>query len=337
MTEKENFMKMVRGEHPEWVPVFSFINDPTRTVPTMKIGSRLLFDHHFQPGISHDIWGVPYESSASAGMQKLPQPNHYILDDIRKWRDVIKAPDLSGIDWEMMAKKDIEAAKIDRSQTALIFKIHYGYFQTLMSFMGFEEGLCAMYEEPEEVKALLEYLCDFYMDVCDRCMKYYEPDMICLTDDIATSINPFFSLDMYRDLIKPFHARQCKLGTDNGIPMEVHCCGRCEDFIDDYISMGITAWDPAQPVNDLVGIKKKYGRSFAIIGGWTVEGELASPDCSEETVRQKVRNLIDMLAPDGGYSFYGSFLVAVGDEANKRKNAWMTDEAVRYGKKFYLK
>ena len=30
-----------------------------------------------------------------------------------------------------------------------------------MAFMGFTEGLCAMAEEPEEVYALFDYMCDF--------------------------------------------------------------------------------------------------------------------------------------------------------------------------------
>ena len=61
---------------------------------------------------------------------------------------MIKAPDISDIDWESMVKKKMDALNIDRSQTAVAFNMHFGYFQSLMAFMGFNEGLCAMYEEP---------------------------------------------------------------------------------------------------------------------------------------------------------------------------------------------
>ena len=43
--------------------------------------------------------------------------------------------------------------------------MHAGYFQNLMAFMGFTEGLLAMYEEPEEVYALFDYICSFYCEV----------------------------------------------------------------------------------------------------------------------------------------------------------------------------
>ncbi len=60
---------------------------------------------------------------------------------------MIKAPDLSGFDWERLARETLEAGKVDRSVTTVNLHLHFGYFQLLMSFMGFEEGLCALYEE----------------------------------------------------------------------------------------------------------------------------------------------------------------------------------------------
>ncbi len=137
-----------------------------------------------------------------------------------------------------MAKKDLENLKINREETALSFGMHVGYFQNLMGFMGFSEGLCAMYEEPDEVKALMEYLCDFFVRFGEKCIDYYKPDIVNITDDTATWKNPFFSPEMYQELFKPYHARQAKLGTDRGLPIEMHNCGRCEDFIDDWRDFG---------------------------------------------------------------------------------------------------
>ena len=113
--------------------------------------------------------------------------------------------------------------------------------------MGFSEGLCAMYEEPEEVVALLDYLTEFYFDVCKRCIDYYEPDIFAIADDTATWKNPFFSPEMYRELIKPFHARIAQLAIDRGIPVEMHDCGRCEDFIDDWRDLVLFHGIPRKP------------------------------------------------------------------------------------------
>ncbi len=330
LTEKENFMRLINGKDPEWLPVFSFGYSADRIVPTMKIGPELLYDQYYHPGIWKDLWGVPYESSASAGNQKLPQPNVFILEDIRRWRDVIKAPEIKDIDWETMARRDLERAKIDQTQTATLFKVHIGYFQTLMSFMGFSEGMCAMYEEPDEVKELMQYLSDFYVSVAEACIDYYHPDMLCITDDVATWANPFISIEMYRDMIKPYHKTLAEVGLKRGLPIEMHCCGRCEDMIDDWMEFGVKAWDPAQVSNDLTAVQKKYGKDLVVIGGVDVR-ELLAPDIDEEQIRSFIRKTIDTYTQYGSYAFYCSLLAAVGDDVTARKNRWITDEAVKYG------
>lgn len=334
MTEKDNFMMLLRGEQPEWVPRYTFFAEPGKPAPTSFVMPAFLTESLFKPGPAKDIWGVTYVPVPEAGNAKIPEPNSFILKDIRRWRDVIKAPDLGGIDWETMAKKDMERFNVNRSETLVILGLHVGYFQNLMAFMGFSEGLCAMYEEPEEVRALLEYLCDFYTEIGRNYIRYCDPDIFNVTDDTAAWKSPFISAEMYRDLIKPFHARQAALGTERGLPIEIHNCGRCEDEIDDWRDFGVVLWNPAQISNDLTAIKKKYGNSLVICGGWDIVGPLSAPDVDEDTVRASVRQSIDTYAPGGGYAFCGSFLGALGDERTMLKNKWLTEEAEAYGKQF---
>jgi len=338
VTEKENLLMLFRGEQPEWVPRYTFFPEPDgKPIPIAMIMPGILAQGMMTPGPSKDIWGVTYVPVYEANNAKLPEPNNFILKDIRKWRDVIKAPDLSGIDWEAMAKKDLERLNIDRSQTALSFGLHMGFFQNLMAFMGFSEGLCAMFEEPEEVKALFEYMCDFYCEVARKCIDYYKPDVYGICDDTAAWKSPFISPEMYRELVKPYAARQASIGTERGLPVEMHDCGRCEDFIDDWRDFGVVAWNPAQLSNDLLAIKKKYGRSLVICGGWDILGELADPDVTEEVVKESVCKAIDTYAPGGGYVFCGAYLGPAGDKKTEAKNRWIREAVDTYGKTFYKK
>ena len=220
MTEKQNYMLLLHGQQPEWVPQYTFGPDPTgKPVATRSIGPHFLRRHFFEPGPSKDIWGVMNVPVPEAAGSKLPEPNNFILKDIRKWRDVIKAPDISGIDWEAQAKCDLEKLNVSREDTALSFNLNTSPFLNLVAFMGFSEGLCAMYEEPEEVRALLEYISDFYLEVGEKCIDYYEPDFFNIADDTATSKNPFFSPEMYRMLIKPIHAKEASLALKRGLPI----------------------------------------------------------------------------------------------------------------------
>lgn len=335
MTEKENFLRCVAGEQPEWVPRYGMGPAPgSDQKPAVAFAMPDIFMGTPKPGGGRtDMFGVDFTATESTGGMALPTPGSFILKDIRKWRDVIKAPDFSGVDWEGAAKRALSS--IDRNETAVAMGTHVGYFQHLMNFMGFTEGLCAMLEEPEEVYALYEYLADFYDDAFKHLIKYIKPDIFNITDDTATALNPFISPALYRKLVKPFHVRLADIANNEGVPIDMHNCGRCEDFIDDWREFGVTMWNPAQVMNDLVGIKKKYGNSLVLVGCWDSSGPAGWSGADEELVRSEVRRCIDTFAPGGGFMFWGSVYGPVDDPEVKRRAGWMTDEYNSYGRAFY--
>jgi uroporphyrinogen-III decarboxylase len=209
-------------------------------------------------------------------------------------------------------------------------------FQQFIAFMGFTNGLMAMVEEPEAVKELLHFMTDVYMPVVQAAVDYYEPDMLYLLDDTATNLNPFISTAMFRDILKPVYKRLTQPAVDRGIPIQFHNCGRCEDFIDDMLDIGTTIWDPAQVTNDLAAIKNKYGRRFAMAGGFWMPVR-AWADYREDEVRQAVRDCIDRYAPGGGFLFAGGVGGIGADPAAMTVNGWVQEEAYRYGRDYYLK
>ena len=337
MTEKENLMRVVNGEEPAWLPrkgQSQFDDDPENHKPCCQNAMPVYFPpRRGAKGGRIDVFGVEYEPTDSTSGQELPMPNNFILDDITKWRDIIKTPSLEGIDWETVAKKSIE--NIDRNETAVGMGTNGGYFQHLMNFMGFSEGLVALHEDPEEVLALYEYLAEYYETIALNLVDYIKPDFYGITDDTATAQNPFMSPEMYRRLVKPFQARLAKIATDRDITIEMHCCGRCEDFIDDWIEFGVKFWNPAQTMNDLVGIKEKYGNSFVLNGCWDSSGPPGWPGAKEDIVRQAVRDCVDTFAPGGGFCFRAPVYGAKGDERAREHSFWVTDEYNKYGRTFY--
>ena len=333
LTEKENLLMALRGEVPEWVPRNMY---PSPGHPPASAGAGPSFlNARRTPQGGFDIWGVEFVTTKDTGGMAIPKPGRFILDDITKWRDVIKAPDISDIDWETMAKKDLE--RIDRTQTAVSASVHVGYFQSLCNFMGFNEGLMAMIEEPEEVYELFEYMSSFWVQICSKIRDYYKPDIWGVTDDTATATNPFISPETYRNLVKPFHQREAAFGVEMGIPINMHNCGRCEDFIDDWLDIGVTCWNPAQTMNDLPGIKKKYGNKLVLMGCWDSSGPAGWPGATEEVVKQAVRDTIDAYAPGGGFVFWASTYGAPDDEDFLNRKRWITEEYDAYGRTFYKK
>ena len=336
LTDKENYLMTLRGEVPEWVPASARQSEDGKKPMAMMFGPPVISRQQSEGG-GRDIWGVNYIPTESTGNALIPDNSVFILpiEKLTDWRSVIKAPDVSGVDWEKAIREQLEKAGVEREQTALELTLHFGYFQLLMSFMGFEDGLLAFYEEPEAVHELLEYLSEFYISVANKVIDIYKPDVLSLADDTAAWGAPFISTAMYREFILPHHAKYIKMGIERGILIGMHNCGKCEGLVDTFVEAGINSWNPAQTCNDIKAVKAKYGNKLVIAGAWDPRGRLIEPDVTEEELRQSVRDTMDAYAPGGGYCWGGGFLGAVGDTESARKNAILSDEAVKYGRAFY--
>ena len=291
MNAKENYLMILRGEIPEYVPSMF---EPR----SGRFTEEWLTPVYAPDGPVVTKLGVTYVGSPDLNNGAMPKPGVIVLDDITKWRDKVHAPDTTHVDWEHYYKEKIK--DIDRSKNYI--PVTGGdYFLTLISLMGFENAMLALYEEPEEVKALLEYISEFYLAVLKEQIRWIKPEVMSIMDDDAALRAPFFSVDMYREFFKPYQQKHCDLAAENGILMERHDCGRSEQFVGDWVEMGIRCWNPAQTTNDLVSIKQRFGRKMAICGGWDSMKWAACED--EEEYRAALKEYVDTFAPDGGFVF----------------------------------
>ena len=338
-TMRENYLDMAKGIEPDFLLQFTYGGNPYSQRPEICSGCSPSFLRGQHTGSQYrDIWGVPYVANREAGFASIPEPGNFILKDITKWRDVIKAPSLDGIDWEAMAKKDLaDSAKrgTDPTQSAMAYNLHVGYFQTLMAFMGFVEGLCAIQEEPEEVYALFDYLCSFYEKVAERSIDYYHPDVMQITDDVAAWAMPFVSPEQYRSLIKPFQVRDARFGNERGLPIAMHCCGKCDMLVGDWVEFGVRYWDPPQTSNDLVAVQKKFGNQIILEGGFDAIGELMSEDCTEKYFKDAVVAAIDKYSKEALYIFDHWLFGDPDNDAFNKRNRWMTEVVEDYGRTIY--
>ncbi len=309
MTPKENYLTMLSGQIPEYVPSMyeqrrGFFNEEFLTPNSAPNGPIIT------------SLGIKYVGSAELNYGAMPDPNRKVLEDITQWRDFVHTPDLSGFDFEKYYADKVK--DIDRTNK-YISVTNGDYFLTLVSIMGFENALVAMYEEPDEVKALLEYISEFYLDIMKKEIYYIKPETLTLMDDDSAYKSPFLSVDVYQEVIKPFHKKHCDLALENGMFIERHDCGRCEQFIPDWIEMGISAWNPAQTSNDLKSIKQKYGNKLAICGAWNSQDWPNT--CNEDELIAAVKDYVDTFAVGGGFSFMAGVSGPKDDPETQKRQA----------------
>ena len=324
MNSKENYLAMLRGEIPEFVP--SVYDDRI-----FRWGDDLLTPQVCPNGPITTPLGVTYVGCADLNNGAMPAPGMNLLgEDISGWRDVIKAPDLSDFDFEDYYRKKL--AGVDRSKK-LVSVGGGDYFLTLVSFMGFENLVINLYEEPDEIKEMLDYVSRYYITVLKNAIHYIKPDAISIMDDDAAYRAPFFSLETYREFFKPYHKLHCDIARENGLPIERHDCGRCEDFIPDWVEMGIRSWNPAQITNDLVGIKRRFGNTLAINGAWD---KLRWDGCTDmEELRAALTEYVDTFAPGGGFVYAAAATPDPADPLSAERERVIREVYDDYARDYY--
>lgn len=341
-TERENLLAVLNGQQPEWIPIvdsgLACLNRPD--IESAYDTSFHSFLYAWDNGSREleDIFGVKW-AKALATQAPMPIPEYQVVPDITKWRETLpEFPNLKAMDWEQMAARDTAFWNREKHLT----NVFYGgcvsgvLFNFLINFMGHEDTLMALLEEPEAFHEMAEYITDWGVELIHYTAKYYKPDMMTLADDLASKSNLFMAPDCYREMIKPYHKRMIDAIKEHGLYVGFHCCGNCETIIPDFVELGIQVWDSAQQWNDLKKIKQTYGNRFIFQGSWDAQGAPSQIGASEALVRKAVDDLMDMLAPGGGYIFSTCGMVHP-DWLGMDHFGWIYDEANRYGKTFYQK
>ena len=325
LTPKENYKLMLAGEIPEWVPAMY--------IPSSDhVEEELLTPVSAPNGTIVTSFGVEYTGCPEMNMGAMPTPGKILCPDITQWDKYIKKPDVSDRDWEKYYKS--QEGRFDRNNRLLC--VGGGdYFLTAVSFMGFEATLSAMYEEPDALLDMMEYVSEFYLEVLKKQIYYLHPDELSMMDDDSAYMAPFFSVEHYRKFFKPFQMKHCDIAREEGMVIERHDCGKCEQFIPDWLEMGVRGWNPAQTSNDLKGIKKKYLHQLSIAGGWDNQGILGSVEVPIPMLKDALAEYVDTLAPGGGFSFMAMVGSDPTNPAAQERNEVIKDFYFDYVKDYY--
>ena len=347
LTAGENFLRAARGEQPEYLPTYSLFWGNN--------GAPFFRPQPDENGVMRNIFGV--ESVRDQGGitdASMPKTWDFVLDDIRKWGDVIKLPnpdDISQREWEDAAKN-----ARDNHDWELPFgggAGNPGVFQILMGVMGFTEGLVACLEEPDSVKEFFAYVMDYTIKMAKSYAYYFKPQYTNLADDIAHEYAPFVSLEVFQDIFAPCWRAYYEVFRADDVVLGHHNCGWFEPFLDDLVSMGVTFWNPVQSSNDSFAIKEKYGNGLVLCQGFETRFTKAGT-VTEEEIRAQFRDYVTKIAAGGGWAYSGRsgrrpdlppldtppeepVYSAFSDNfyLDKRIGVWVNDEFIKMQYSFY--
>ena len=179
--------------------------------------------------------------------------------------------------------------------------VWHGFDVAHSSMIGTENVLIGMYEEPEWIKDVIETYLTTALDLCQRILDAgYQFDGIFWYDDMGYKNTPFFSTEMYREIVKPFHKRAVDWAHERGLVIELHSCGYVEPLIPDIIDAGVDMLNPLEikAGMDPFKLKKLYGDKLAFHGG--INAQLWD---NIELVKSEMERIIPAMKEGGGYVF----------------------------------
>ena len=116
VTPRENYMAMLRGETPLWVPsTVDVVSLIPKVVPDNRARGFIIDAEPLAPGEAGgpDLFGIQWENVPGSGACMI-RPGNELLDDANDWPEVVKFPNLQELDWEHSAEVNKKILDPDR-------------------------------------------------------------------------------------------------------------------------------------------------------------------------------------------------------------------------------
>jgi Uroporphyrinogen-III decarboxylase len=310
MTPRENMLRTIRFERPDYIPMtfaisgacwnyyepealFELIEShpllfPNYKRPTAYTAPAELTEHR----LFKDEFGVLWED-AIEGIRGVVK-EHPLAD----WDnfDSYKMPTLPIFNMDKM-KSDVQSTKDNGYFTSAGLE-HGHTFLRLIDLCGYENVLYSLYDGNEKMSRLLEMLEEYNGHFINAYVSA-SYDMISYPEDLGMQIGPMISPDLFRKHIKPTYQRLMKPARDAGLIVHMHSDGDIRDLVEDLIDGGVEVLNLQDLVNGIDWIKRNLSPKFCVDldidrQNITVFG---TPKQIDELIREEVTTLS---SPMGG-------------------------------------
>ena len=179
-----------------------------------------------------------------------------------------------------------------------------GPFQIASQMRGFNQYLLDHYKNRDDLKKLLNYLTEIFINQEKTWVKYgAEPHGFILYDDLGEQKGPFFSPELFKEFYEPVYRRLIETAHELNCDFHLHCCGKIDPLIPLFIDWGLDALELDSPrmvgYSELQQFRGKI-MIWACINIQSIYSQ-GSPEECEREVWHMVRNLG---TTNGGFGAY---------------------------------
>jgi len=338
MTGRARFLKALRRQQPDRVPVWELIiNEPViRALHGPGVSYFDFCDREGLDGVTafenqrverldpqtvRDEWGIVWRTDEHTGIPyRVDGPIKSPAD-----LDTYSAPNPDA-DHRLLTLA--EAVRRFKGRRAIVFLSHDA-FEFSCYLYGMDRLLMAYVAEPEVAHRLARIVTDYKKRVCERAAAL-GADVLLTGDDYANRKGPIMSPGHFRQFCLPYLKEMVETAHRLRKPFIKHTDGNLWPILDDLVGAGIDALDPIEPMAgmDIGEVKARYGHRIALCGNVDC-GELLSRGTPDEVV-EAVKETIAKASPGGGHILASSNSIHPAVEpANYRA---MLEAARRFGR-----
>jgi Uroporphyrinogen-III decarboxylase len=319
MDKRENLIRALRREKPEYVPIFFTLCDSLVEKFKLKFGHADYFKHFGLP-ISYidllpskkmnnylpyykelpesavvDEWGVAHIPGSFEHFTRMLHPMENFTDPQQVYE--FPLPDiLEDYRWEGYAEKVNEVKKSGLAAGYFALQI----FESAWYLRGLDNLLVDMIDDEEMAAACLDRMTQIQSATAAK-LAYCGIDIIVYGDDVGTQKSMMMRPALWRKWLKPTMQKAIKAAKDINpdILAYYHSDGVIYDIIPDLIEIGVDILNPVQPeCMDPVKVKEMYGDKLSFWG--TIGTQTTMPFGKPNEVELTVKHMIETVGKGGG-------------------------------------
>ena len=250
--------------------------------------------------VTKDRWGTTISFPEDApGAIPVHGGELTVCPDITRWRETVHAPDLAAScteGWEECRRK--ARASAGEQQLVAGF-MGTGIFEQCHFLMGFENTLTALYEHPEEMHQLIEYITEYRLGYVKLLIDRLQPDVIFSHDDWGTKDALFMKPEMWRAFFKEPYRRFYGYIRSRGCIAIHHADSYLAPIVEDMAEIGIQVWQGVLPENDIPALQRRLKGRLVLMGGMGAAIDRA--DAAPEEIRAYAARRLAECCPLGHF------------------------------------
>lgn len=318
MDRKQNLIRTVKFENPEYIPMVFHINYSCWNYYDHNELSDLMESHEFlfpdfvrddftlpeppefakKDKLFTDPWGCVWKTSEDGILGVVIE--HPIADWSALKNYTPPSPDSythwGAVDWDDLAKNENPCGFITSLKAG---EVGHGHtFLKLCDLRGYENLIMDMHSGDKKLWGLIDIVEQFNLGLTKNFIDKVNVEWLGFAEDLGMQFGPMLKPEHFRKYIKPSYQKMMNLARDAGCIIHMHSDGDIKTLIDDIIDGGVEAINLQDLVNGIDWIKTNLKGKVCI--DLDIDRQQITPNGTPEDCESLILNEIKELGSKSG-------------------------------------